>query len=99
VTTLVDHAKQILRDAGYVVIPRDRHGVVRVERAMSVHLIEGMKEAAERKRLLEYEEGVAAQQIGRELMLTRAITRTDIGYDWGMHAYRRRWEASVILPG
>jgi hypothetical protein len=94
VTDIVRHAKQILRDAGYMVIPRERHVVLKVDRSIDRFLVE---QAYDTKSFLQYEEGVVAQALGRELM-EKAVRRTDRGLSADKHRYERRWETEVILP-
>jgi hypothetical protein len=97
VTDIVRHAKQILRDAGYVVIPRERHVVLTVNRTINADVIEMLKGSPDVASFQRYCDSSVGAEMGHMLM-EKAVVKTDDGYDSFMHAYKRRYQAGIILP-
>jgi hypothetical protein len=93
VTDIVRHAKQILRDAGYVVIPRERHVVLTVGRSHDRWSFEQLRD---NEGYLRYESGNVASQFGIEMLRKGAIYTEDLGLV--EDRYERRWTAGIILP-
>jgi hypothetical protein len=92
----VNNAKKLLRAEGYVVIPRERHVVLTVDRAVSVDLLEMLKDD---KGFLEHCFDAVGSQIGREMARRGAITKEDLGRDGSPWAIQRwRYQAGIILP-
>lgn len=90
-------AKQLLFDLGYVVIPRERHRVLTVDRRVSAWVIENLRDKEQLESYRRFEEDTAARALGHELM-KKAVLKEDLGYDSYDNSYRRRWSAGVIIP-
>jgi hypothetical protein len=94
----IEHALQVLRDNGYVVIPRERHVVLTVRRSISWWELERMQGSEELKRFNEYIDGRVARDIGYEMLRKGAITKTDLGFDNLRTRHETEWQAGIILP-
>lgn len=101
----LDHARKqwiatairTLENYGYVVVPKDRHVVLTVDKAVSGGLLEQMS-AEDAKGLQERMGNAVAHEIGYGLRDLGAITKEDLGPDPDMRIYRWRYQARVILP-
>lgn len=89
--------KRALEQEGYVVIPRERHVVLTVEKAISGGLLEAMG-PEEAPRFREYCDRQISYEMGHALRKHGAITKEDLGRDPDMYAYRWRYQAGIILP-
>lgn len=98
-TDVVAHAKQILRDAGYVVIPRERHVILTVDKEVSSDLLAMLKHESQLSAFQASCERSVGEQMGIEMMLKGAITKDNLGRDGHPYARERwRYQAGVILP-
>jgi hypothetical protein len=88
----------LLRQHGWVVIPKDRHVVLTVEKAVSAGLLEMMDGKEEAERFRDYCDRQIGYEMGHALREHGAITKEDLGRDPDMGAYRWRYQAGVILP-
>lgn len=91
----IDEAIRVLRDNDYVVIPRERHRVLTVEKAVSTGLLENLTETDS---FQDHLDGVAAREIGYGLKDLGAITKEAFGPDPDYRIYRWRYQAGAILP-
>lgn len=90
--------KRALEQEGYVVIPKERHVVLTVEKAISASLLEMMDGQEEADRFRAYCDHQIAYEMGHAMREHGAITKEDLGRDSAMAAYRWRYRAGVILP-
>lgn len=95
----IEHAKQVLRDNGYVVIPRERHVVLTVQRSISWYEVEHLKKDVEGwKRLNEHIDYGVAREIGYAMLDKKAIVKTDLGWRDSYTRLATEWQAGIILP-
>lgn len=91
-------AKQLLFDLGYVVIPRERHRILTVDRAVSVDLLKALS-AENLDSFHKHCADSVGREIGSELMRVGAITKEDLGRDRRPYSIQRwRYQAGVIIP-
>lgn len=92
---LIEQAKRILRNEGYVVIPRDRRLVLTVSRAISQLMVDKMA-PEQRKCMHEHCDRSAAHALSQGLQDSKAILKQDKGlHDYG---YLTEYSIGVILP-
>jgi hypothetical protein len=96
VTDIVRHAKQILRDAGYVVIPRERHVVLTQAYRMSKYEMEYSKFNAEAIR--DCANHTMLRAIGPKLHKDGLLIKTVREEKWPEPIYEMRMQVAVIKP-
>lgn len=94
----LEHFAEVLRDRDYVVIPRERHRVLTVEKAVSTGLLENLSDDFDAKNFEAYMDSCAARSMSHELMKIGAVTKDALGPDPDKRIYRWRYQAGVILP-
>jgi hypothetical protein len=88
-----------LRDNGYVVIPKERHVVLTVQRSLGWMDYDHLSKDAEGwKRFNQYIDERVAREIGTAMLHKNAITKTELG--WREHYTRlaTEYQAGIILP-
>ncbi|MGY3589349.1 hypothetical protein [Bradyrhizobium sp. USDA 4350] len=96
---IVEHAKRILKDRGYVVIPRERHVVLTVHRSLSWLEHEHLSKDAEGwKRFQEHMDGYAARQMGIELSKAGFIVKNDRGWQQSYTRHLTEYQMAAIKP-